>query len=197
MLIGALCALGERDLKKVVAFSTLSQLGLLIIAIASFSFQTGFFHLIAHAFFKSMLFISIGYSILISSHNQQGVRMGTTNLGILTMAWVSLLRIRGCFFFVGFFSKHAVLAQVLVGSGPVVFPVVLVGGRILTCLYSVRLASSLLKLRKVRVVGPIQLTLVACCLLGGSFVSKMLPFERQFTSWAFGFLSFLFVVWVC
>jgi NADH-quinone oxidoreductase subunit L len=86
MLIGALCALGERDLKKVVAFSTLSQLGLLIMAISSFSFQAGFFHLIAHAFFKSILFIRVGYSILASSHNQQGVSMGTRSLGILVLA---------------------------------------------------------------------------------------------------------------
>jgi NADH-quinone oxidoreductase subunit L len=86
MLIGALCALGERDLKKVVAFSTLSQLGLLIMAIASFSFQTGFFHLIVHAFFKSILFIRIGYSILVSSHNQQGVSIGTRSLRILFLA---------------------------------------------------------------------------------------------------------------
>ncbi len=86
MLVGALCALNERDLKKVVAFSTLSQLGLLIMAISSFSFQNGFFHLITHAFFKSMLFIRIGYSILVRSHNQQGLHMGSSSLGILTVA---------------------------------------------------------------------------------------------------------------
>jgi NADH-ubiquinone oxidoreductase chain 5 len=195
MLVGALCALGERDLKKVVAFSTLSQLGLLIIAIASFSFQTGFFHLITHAFFKSILFIRIGYSILASSHNQQGIRIGTSSLRILIIAWVRLLRISGGLFFAGFFSKHAVLAQALVRREPVVFSVILVLGRIITCLYSVRLASSLLKLNKVRIIRPTQLVLITCCLFGGGLVTKILPFESQFTSWAAGFLSFLFLVW--
>lgn len=195
MLIGALCALGERDLKKVVAFSTLSQLGLLIMAIASFSFQTGFFHLIVHAFFKSILFIRIGYSILVSSHNQQGVSIGTRSLRILFLAWIRLIRIRGGVFFAGFFSKHAVLSQALVRTEPILLPTILVLGRIMTCLYRVRLASSLLKLNKVRVLNPTQLTLVACCLFGGGFVAKVLPFERQFTTWASGFFSFLFLVW--
>jgi NADH-quinone oxidoreductase subunit L len=194
MLIGALCALGERDLKKVVAFSTLSQLGLLIMAIASFSFQTGFYHLITHAFFKSILFISVGCFILASSHNQQGIMIGVGSLGILLIAWVRLLRMRGCLFFAGFFSKHAVLAQALGGMGSVLFTAILIVGRVLTCLYSARLASSLLKLRRVGVVRPVQLVLVTCCLFGGSLVTKVLPFERQFTPWAAGFLSFLFLV---
>ena len=46
-----------------------------------------------------------------------------------------------------------------------------------------------------RVLSPTQLTLVACCLFGGGFVAKVLPFERQFTTWASGFFSFLFLVW--
>lgn len=86
MLIGALSALAERDLKKVVAFSTLSQLGLLIIVIAGFSFQVGFFHLITHAFFKSVLFIRIGLLILSSSHNQQGLFIRRRSLGIVLLA---------------------------------------------------------------------------------------------------------------
>ena len=86
ILVGAICALTERDLKKVVAFSTLSQLGLLIVVIASFSFQTGFFHLITHAFFKSVLFIRVGLLILSSSHNQQGLHIGWARLGVSLLA---------------------------------------------------------------------------------------------------------------
>jgi len=86
ILIGAICALAERDLKKVVAFSTLSQLGLLMIVIAGFSFQIGFFHLITHAFFKSVLFIRVGLLILSSSHNQQGLFMRRRSLGIVLLA---------------------------------------------------------------------------------------------------------------
>lgn len=88
---------------------------------------------------------------------------------------------RGGLFFAGFFSKHAVLAYALVAREPILFSVVLVFGRVITCLYSARLASSLLKLNKVRIIRPIQLTLAACCLIGGGLVSKVLPFERQFT----------------
>lgn len=93
-----------------------------------------------------------------------------------------LLRISGGLFFAGFFSKHAVLAQALVRREPVVFSVILVLGRIITCLYSVRLASSLLKLNKVRIIRPTQLVLITCCLFGGGLVTKILPFESQFTS---------------
>lgn len=86
ILVGAMCALTESDLKKVVAFSTLSQLGLLMVVIASFSFQAGFFHLITHAFFKSVLFIRIGLLILSRSHNQQGLYIGWARLGISLLA---------------------------------------------------------------------------------------------------------------
>lgn len=104
---------------------------------------------------------------------------------------------RGCLFFAGFFSKHAVLGQAQVVGEPLIFSIILVVGSIITCLYSARLASSLLKLNKIRILNPTQFTLITCCLLGGGFVTKLLPFEIQFTSWASGFLSFLFLVWGC
>ncbi len=89
---------------------------------------------------------------------------------------------RGCLFFGGFFSKHAVLGQAQTVVGPVIFTVILVVGRIITCLYRVRLASSLLKLNKLGVVSPVQVGLLGCVLVGGGFISKLLFFDLQFNS---------------
>lgn len=61
IFLGASAAILERDLKKVVAFSTLSQLGFLMFSLGCFVTEEAFFHLITHAFFKSILFISVGY----------------------------------------------------------------------------------------------------------------------------------------
>lgn len=196
MLIGAVSALAERDLKKVVAFSTLSQLGLLIIVIAGFSFQVGFFHLITHAFFKSVLFIRIGLLILSSSHNQQGLFMRRRSLGIVLLAWVSLLSMRGVLFFAGFCSKHAIFSSALGRVSRLIFIIVLTLGRRITCLYSVRLARSLIKTRKLALATSQQTLLLSSCLLGGALVGKFLPFEVEFTRKARGIFSFLFLFWV-
>lgn len=195
MLIGALCALAERDLKKVVAFSTLSQLGLLIIVIAGFSFQLGFFHLITHAFFKSVLFISVGLLILSSSHNQQGTFMRRRRLGIISLAWIRLLSMRGVLFFAGFCSKHAIFSSATRGVSRIIYLFVLTLGRRMTCLYSVRLASSLTKTRKLTLATPQQVMLLSSCLLGGAVIGKFLPFDVEFNRNAIGIFSFLFLFW--
>jgi NADH:ubiquinone oxidoreductase subunit 5 (subunit L)/multisubunit Na+/H+ antiporter MnhA subunit len=61
ILLGGFCALYEADLKKLVAFSTLSQLGLLIVGNGLHELDVMFGHLIRHAFFKSVLFVCVGY----------------------------------------------------------------------------------------------------------------------------------------
>ena len=196
IIIGALCALAERDLKKVVAFSTLSQLGLLIILLSSFSFSEGFFHLITHAFFKSMLFIRIGYLILRRSHNQQGLFINGRRIAISIIAWVRLLRIRGLLFFGGFFSKHAAVTQLQCRNTSGFLFWILVFGSSLTCLYRARLGNSLLKLNKIRIFHTHQILLIRCVILGGAFIPKLLLFDVSYISKGFGLISFLFLFWL-
>jgi len=63
LLIAGLCACGEIDLKKIVALSTLSQLGVIVVALGLSLKALRFFHLITHALFKSLLFICVGVGI--------------------------------------------------------------------------------------------------------------------------------------
>lgn len=196
MFVGGVCALSERDLKKVVAFSTLSQLGFLMVILSSYSFSTGFFHLITHAFFKSMLFIRVGYLILSRAHNQQGIRMSGASLTLRVIAWVRLLSMRGCLFFGGFFSKHSVLGGAQLTNVSTVLTLVLVLGRILTCAYRARLGNSLLKSRKILTSFPQQTLLFVAVLLGGAIVPKFLLFETRLVRNESGILSFLFLIWL-
>lgn len=196
IIIGAVCALAERDIKKVVAFSTLSQLGLLIIILSSFSFSVGLFHLITHAFFKSILFISIGLLIINRAHNQQGININGRSITISVIAWMSLLSIRGALFFGGFFSKHSIVRDLSTNNRSLALFVRVVLGSCITCMYRARLANSLLKQNKINITNSQQTTLLACVLLGRAIVPKFLPFERSFLSKGIGILSFLFLFWL-
>lgn len=103
---------------------------------------------------------------------------------------------RGVLFFAGFFSKHAIFSQVLSTRSIWVFFLVIVVGRRITCLYSVRLASSVMKLGKFALATPQQVGLLACSLVGGAIISKLLVFEVEFSPRVFGGLSFLFLFWL-
>ena len=109
MLLGGLLARFEPDLKKVVAYSTLSQLGLIVFGLGASSTRWRFFHLLTHAFFKSLLFVCVGVSILSFFHNQQGSKTGISLSFFGRVIFLrSLLSMAGLFFLRGFFSKHLV-----------------------------------------------------------------------------------------
>jgi len=141
MLMSATLGLIEKDIKRILAYSTVSQLGMMVMAIASGNSQAGMFHLLTHAFFKSMLFFTAGVFIhsLGSNNIFELAKRGARNQKV---AWYGLLvgcfALSGFFPFSGFFSKEAIFSSLLNSSHPGYFYAAIVGA-FLTAAYSFRL----------------------------------------------------------
>jgi NADH-quinone oxidoreductase subunit L len=112
-LIAALIATQEDDFKRILAYSTISQLGYMVMAVGLASGEAAIFHLFTHAFFKALLFLGAGSVILALHHEQNIWKMGGQGknmfLTFLTFS-VGALALIGCPPFSGFFSKDAILA---------------------------------------------------------------------------------------
>lgn len=142
-LLAALIAITQRDIKKVLAYSTVSQLGYMFLAVGVGAFSAGVFHLYTHAFFKALLFLGSGSVILSLHHEQDMQKMGGLKK-YLPVTWATMgigtLAIAGIPFFSGFFSKDEILWNSLVSdNGSVVFYAVGVGVAGLTAFYMARL----------------------------------------------------------
>ena len=102
----------QNDIKRVVAYSTLSQLGYMCVALGASAYSVAIFHLMTHAFFKALLFLAAG-SVIIAMHHEQDIRkMGGLKKYMPITYWVSLigsLALIGFPGFSGFFSKDSIL----------------------------------------------------------------------------------------
>ncbi len=112
-LFAATIGLMQNDIKKVLAYSTISQLGLMFMALGVGAFSSGVFHVVTHAFFKACLFLGSG-SVIHALHGGQDIRkMGGLKKFMPITFWtflISSLAISGIFPFSGFFSKDEILA---------------------------------------------------------------------------------------
>src|SRR5210317_991745 len=134
----------QNDIKRVVAYSTLSQLGYMTVALGASAYSAAIFHLMTHAFFKALLFLAAG-SVIIAMHHEQDIRkMGGLKKYMPITYWVSLVGSLALIGFPGsggFFSKDAILIATanseVWGSGYAHFAVVL--GVFVTAFYSFRM----------------------------------------------------------
>jgi NADH-quinone oxidoreductase subunit L len=142
-LVAALIALTQRDIKKVLAYSTVSQLGYMFVAVGVGSFAAGIFHLYTHAFFKALLFLGSGSVILAMHHEQDMFKMGGLKR-YLPVTWATMgiatLAIAGIPPLSGFFSKDEILWNALVSDhGSTVFWIIGTLVAALTAFYMGRL----------------------------------------------------------
>lgn len=140
-LLGAVIGLAQNDIKKVLAYSTVSQLGLMFVALGVGAFSAGVFHVLTHAFFKACLFLGAG-SVIHAMSGEQDIRsMGGLKKALpITHATFLLatLAICGIFPFAGFFSKDEILAHAFSSDSKILWILGLVGS-VLTAFYMFRL----------------------------------------------------------
>ena len=134
----------QNDIKRVVAYSTLSQLGYMTVALGASAYSVAVFHLMTHAFFKALLFLAAG-SVIIGMHHDQDIR----NMGglrkYMPITWITslvgTLALVGTPFFSGFYSKDSIIEAVhnthLAGAGFAYFSVL--AGVFVTAFYSFRM----------------------------------------------------------
>jgi NADH-quinone oxidoreductase subunit L len=129
-LFMALIAIVQTDIKRVVAYSTLSQLGYMTVALGASAYSVGVFHLMTHAFFKALLFLGAGSVIIAMHHVQDMTKMGGLKKYMPLTYWtmfIGALASAGVPGFAGFFSKDAIIEAVqlshIPGSGFAYFAV--------------------------------------------------------------------------
>ena len=144
LLVAGLSAMVQRDLKKVLAYSTISQLGYMFLSLGVGAYTAAMFHLMVHAFFKALLFLAagaIGYSM---HHNHDLYKMGYLRRKLPGVFWVFLIG-SACLAALplvtaGFFSKEFILAQVYSSPLGGLWPWLIgVAGAFITWLYAFRM----------------------------------------------------------
>uniref|UniRef100_A0AAU6PWV2 NADH-ubiquinone oxidoreductase chain 5 n=1 Tax=Macrophiothrix sp. TaxID=3135532 RepID=A0AAU6PWV2_9ECHI len=140
-LFAASVALAQNDFKKIVAYSTTSQLGLMVVAISLNYPLLALFHICTHAFFKALLFLCSG-SVIHSFNNEQDLRkISTTSIGIpFTTAAITIasLALCGLPFLAGFFSKDLILEAAQINNANLLSAILAFGATLLTAIYTLR-----------------------------------------------------------
>ncbi len=151
IIIGAITALFtgllgivQNDIKRVVAYSTLSQLGYMTVALGASAYSIAIFHLVTHAFFKALLFLAAG-SVIIGMHHKQDMNSMGGVRKYMPVTWattlIGSLALIGFPFFSGFYSKESIIEHVyrseILGSNFAYFSVLV--GVFITSLYTFRM----------------------------------------------------------
>jgi NADH-quinone oxidoreductase subunit L len=134
----------QNDIKRVVAYSTLSQLGYMTVALGASAYSVAVFHLMTHAFFKALLFLAAG-SVIMGMHHNQDIRWMGGVRKYMPITWITSLlgslALIGTPLFAGFYSKDSIIEAVqashLAGSGFAYFSVL--AGVFVTAFYSFRM----------------------------------------------------------
>tara|TARA_R110000824_G_scaffold288508_3_gene476730 strand:- start:49570 stop:51414 length:1845 start_codon:yes stop_codon:yes gene_type:complete len=142
LLMAGFTALVQNDIKKVLAFSTVSQIGYMFLALGVGAYSSAIFHLMTHAFFKALLFLTAGSIILAMHHEQDIFKMGGLRKDL---PWSHALFLIGTIALVaifptsGYWSKEEILASALTTEGAYMLWIGGVAGAFMTGLYSFRL----------------------------------------------------------
>jgi NADH-quinone oxidoreductase subunit L len=151
LIIGSITALFmgflgiiQTDIKRVVAYSTLSQLGYMTVALGASAYSVAIFHLMTHAFFKALLFLAAG-SVIIGMHHEQDIRKMGGLYKYMRITWITSLigslSLIGTPFFAGFYSKESIIEAAanthIFGAGFAHFAVL--AGVFVTAFYSFRM----------------------------------------------------------
>ena len=141
ILLGAFWAMTNKDIKQVVALSTISQLGLIITTLSVGILDLSFFHILTHAIFKATIFISVGINIIFKLHSQNFANLGgikysrTISLAVV----VRVLSINAIFFTAGYYSKDIILEIIWFRPNMWSTVITFIPATILTITYSTRL----------------------------------------------------------
>ncbi len=143
-VMAALIATQQNDIKRILAYSTLSQLGYMTVALGASAYSAAVFHLMTHAFFKALLFLGAG-SVIIGMHHVQDIRQMGGLRKYMPITWITSLvgslALIGTPFFSGFYSKDSIIEAVheshLPGAGFAYFAVA--AGVFVTAFYSFRM----------------------------------------------------------
>ncbi|UAT98635.1 NADH dehydrogenase subunit 5 (mitochondrion) [Muscidifurax raptorellus] len=142
MVFAGLSAMNEFDIKKIIAYSTLSQLGLMIMIFGFKNWELSFFHLIIHAMFKSMMFMCSGILIHMMLNNQDIRNISKFKFYFpltFSMLLISNLSLCGMPFMSGFYSKDQILEMMFMKLNNLFIYLLLIFGTMLTVMYSIRL----------------------------------------------------------
>ncbi len=135
----------QNDIKRVIAYSTLSQLGYMVVALGASAYAAGVFHLMTHAFFKALLFLAAG-SVIIGMHHEQDMRKMGGLYKYMPITWITSLigslALIGTPFFSGYYSKDAIIlaaGHADLGMASTYAYYAVMSGVFITALYSFRL----------------------------------------------------------
>jgi NADH-quinone oxidoreductase subunit L len=182
MLLAACSALAQRDIKRVLAYSTISQVGYMFLALGLGAWSAALFHLMTHAFFKALLFLAAGV-VIHAVHEQDLYRMGGLRSDLRLAFWSFVIggsALAGLpLITAGFFSKDLILWQSWAGpNGSAWFWIAGMTGAMLTSLYTFRLISlAFYGPRQAHVIAEsgwaVRVSLIALCVVSviGGYVN--------------------------